>query len=148
MMSACSSHVPLPPLHQYIKPTNPLISLYPNPQTNTTLSINKTNQHKKERKTMDLYGSFSTPSDCLHIDDFLDFSNITTDTHHHLPPPQNSPLISHDDANLFFNFPSVPVTLLLPLLILSLHLFKLKCYYYVLVFTFIYIVQSILIYTL
>ncbi|KAL3009800.1 hypothetical protein AAZX31_07G103700 [Glycine max] len=107
-MSACSSHVPLPPLHQYIKPTNPLISLYPNPQTNTTLSINKTNQHKKERKTMDLYGSFSTPSDCLHIDDFLDFSNITTDTHHHLPPPQNSPLISHDDANLFFNFPSVP----------------------------------------
>ncbi|KAL5134608.1 GATA transcription factor 2 [Glycine soja] len=59
---------------------------------------------------MDLYGSFSTPSDCLHIDDFLDFSNITTtttDTHHHFPPPQNSPSISHD-PNFFLNFPSVP----------------------------------------
>ena len=60
---------------------------------------------------MDLYGSFSTPSDCLHIDDFLDFSNITTDTHHHLPPPQNSPLISHDDANLFLMRPHLLVLL-------------------------------------
>ncbi|TKY68977.1 GATA transcription factor 2 [Spatholobus suberectus] len=58
---------------------------------------------------MDMYGSLSTPSDCLHIDDFLDFSNIiTTDTrhHHHLSPPQNPPF--SQDPNFFFNLPYVP----------------------------------------
>ncbi|RDX70080.1 GATA transcription factor 2, partial [Mucuna pruriens] len=56
---------------------------------------------------MDMYGSFFTSYDCLLTDGFLDFSNITTDTHYHrLPPPQNPPF-SHD-PNFFFNFPSIP----------------------------------------
>ncbi|KAL2319966.1 hypothetical protein Fmac_028935 [Flemingia macrophylla] len=47
---------------------------------------------------MDLHGSISTPSDFLHIDDFLDLSNIITTTDHLPPPPFHN----------FFNFPPLP----------------------------------------